>query len=414
MNSPQLSRGQVGILSQWYAPEPVLIPKSVSDSLVADGYAVRVLTGYPNYPGGELYADYSASAAEATDIDGARVLRIPSFMSHDQRAPRRIRSFLSFARNSVRHRRFLRDCDVLYVYGTPMTAAAAAFILRVGNKVPYVIHLQDLWPESVVDSGMIRSRSLRCILQFAITASLLPLYRAAEHIVVISPGMKSTLIQRGVDADKITVLLNWDASELDSEPQDPVSDKAGPGIHCVYAGNIGQMQDVNTIIRAAAEVQHELDLDVSIYGSGVAEAEARALADELDARNVHFMGRVSLDEMKSVYRRSDYQLVTLKDRRVFGMTIPSKFQASMANGVPVITTVPGDLAKLCSDKDVGLVADPEDPDSLADAFRQAASLGRAGRENMANKARSYYKEALSADKTLSAIKAILFQAAKAE
>lgn len=402
---------RVGIISQWYSPEPVLIPKTIADALVEDGFSVRVLTGFPSYPGGTLYPGFDARSACTSDLDGAQILRVPTFFSHDKSAARRALTFLSFAWKSTRHRAFLRDCDVVYVYGTPMTSALAAFVLSRQNRVPYVLHVQDLWPESVVDSGMLKPGLSRSLIKRAVAAGLRHVYNLAQHIVVISPGMRLALVNRGVAPEKISILLNWDANEGNALSGKPTPRETAQRIRCTYAGNIGLMQDVETIIRASAAVQDEMQIDVSIYGSGVAENAVKAIATELDARNVTFHGRVSSQEMIEVYRRSDYQLVTLKDRDVFRMTIPSKFQSSMSNGVPVITTVAGDLAKICEENQLGLVADPESTASLADAFRRAAELGSLGRENMATRAREFYWENLAAAKAIESIRAILVQAA---
>lgn len=401
-----------GIISQWYSPEPVMIPKTVADAIVGAGHEVRVLTGFPSYPHGSLYPEFDANSQAVQDWDGVQVLRVRSFLSHDQNAARRIRSFLSFAWRSLRGRRFLRDCDAIYVYGTPMTAAAAALALRIGRGIPYVIHLQDLWPESVTESGMVRSPRLQSALNAAISLGLKSVYGLANHIVVISPGMKEVLVKRGVDAAKISVLLNWDANE--TLPEKLGLNTPGPDqqINCVYAGNIGLMQDVETIVRAAAEVQDELPLHVSIYGSGVSDGAVRALADDLGVTNVEFKGRITTDEMSAVYDQSDFQLVTLRNRSVFRVTIPSKFQAAVSNGVPVITTVPGDLATICAENEIGLVAEPESPLSLAQAFRTAAELGLHGRAAMASRARDFYWTTLSADKGTDFITSRLEEAAK--
>lgn len=405
-------RPRVGILTQWYAPEPVLIPKTLADALVRAGHVVRVLTGYPNYPGGVLYPGFDVGPPHDQRMDGADVLRVPAFLSHDQSAVRRIRSFLSFAWSSVRRARFLTSCDVIYVYGTPMTAASAALLLRLVRRIPFVIHIQDLWPESVIESGMLSSGRIGRIVNGVISLGLRPLYRMADHLIVISPGMKEALVDRGIRAGKITVLLNWDTAEPDVlyEPLQILKDNER--IRCLYAGNIGLMQDVKTIIRAAAEIQDDLPLDISIYGSGVEEESARQLALDLRVRNVSFMGRVSRHEMLSAYQVSHYQLVTLKDRNVFRMTIPSKFQASMANGIPVITTVLGDLADICIQNEVGLVAQPESAASLADAFRRAAALGTKGRSLMSQRSHAFYRRALTVDQGTAVVMNILNSAAK--
>lgn len=405
---------RIGILSQWYYPEPVLIPKTIADACVRDGHTVRVLTGYPNYPGGKLYSGYHGSSACMELLDSAEVLRLPTYLSHDQSAVRRVLTFLSFVLKSVQHRAFLQDCDVIYVYGTPMTTALAATLLRIRRRIPYVIHLQDLWPESVLDSGMLKSPPLKILAKHAITTGLKFLYSLAEHIVVISPGMKEALLERGVATEKISVLLNWDANEDEAIYAKSASRESAGRLRCTYAGNIGVMQDIETIVRAASAVQDEIDLDVAIYGSGVAEDQIKVLANQLDAKNVTFHGRVSNSEMKKVYEQSDYFLVTLKDRDVFRMTIPSKFQSALSNGVPIITTVAGDLAAICKENKLGLVADPESSTSLANSFRRAAELGLQGREVMAARSKKFYWEKLSASQAIRNIMVVLKQAAKSQ
>lgn len=392
---------RIGIVSQWFTPEPALIPLSICRTLVGRGHTVRVLTGFPNYPGGKLYAGYENGSVFSEEIDGAEVRRVPSFLSHDQSAVRRVRSFLSFGWSSLCNNQFLKNADVLYVYATPMTAAMAALASRFFRNTPYVLHVQDLWPESVTDSGMVPDGWKKSSLYALINFGLRPIYGLAAHIIVISPGMKEALIARGVPSSKISVLLNWDGNEpVNSNPIDrnrsqPIETRHQDELHCVYAGNIGQMQDVETIVRAVAAVENEFPIRVSIYGSGTAEPALRDLIQQIGVKSVHLMGRVALEEMTAVYQSSDFQFVTLKRRQVFTMTIPSKFQSSMSNGIPIITTVQGDLAKICLDNGVGLVAEAENVESLADALRRAFAMGPKGQQTMSQKAIKLHREKLS-------------------
>ncbi|MBB6404752.1 glycosyltransferase involved in cell wall biosynthesis [Arthrobacter sp. AZCC_0090] len=300
-----------------------------------------------------------------------------------------------------------------------MTSAAVALGNRYLFKTPYVLHVQDLWPESVIDSGMVsagwKGKALHALIGFG----LRPIYRGAKHVIVISTGMKDALVERGVYASKISVVLNWDGNEKPdfigiSAPSSNahMTESAPPGIHCVYAGNIGQMQDVETIVRAASLVENEFPIRISIYGSGVAESSISSLIQELGLKSVQLMGRVSQDEMAEIYGQADFLLVTLKDRPVFRMTIPSKFQASMAHGVPVITTVQGDLAEICVDNGVGLVANAEDPGSLADALRKANALDSQARARMSIRAAQYYRDEMSAELALGKVAGLLESASE--
>lgn len=342
----------------------------------------------------------------------ASLMRVPAFLSHDLNAIRRIRSFLSFGAQSLRRASFLRGSDVNYVYATPMTAALAAVACRMLWSTPYVLHIQDLWPESITDSGMMPTGWKKSLLSALTGFALRPVYSKASQIVVISPGMKKALIQRGVDGSKITVILNWDANEKPAEEATPAPSKTvnSRTLSCVYAGNIGQMQDVESIVQAAAAVQDEIDISVSIYGSGVADEKVRALVQSLNAKNVKLFGRVDSALMQDIYKQSDFQFVTLRDVPLFRMTIPSKFQASLANGVPIITTVQGDLADICEENGLGFVAQPENVGDLANAIRRAAALQPADHSAMAQRARSYYASHLTAEVAIDRLCLVLTQA----
>lgn len=404
----------VGVISQWFSPEPVPIPGSITQGLADRGYDVRVLTSFPSYPTGLLYDGYDDRRFTEEATAGARLMRVPSFLSHDLSAIRRLRSFLSFGAQSLRKAVFLRNVDVNYVYATPMTASIAAVACRLLWNTPYVLHIQDLWPESITDSGMMPGGWKKSLVSALTKVALRPIYSKASEIVVISPSMKEALIQRGVDESKISIIYNWHADENSvnavSLKGSPTRDS--PTLHCVYAGNIGQMQDVETIVRAAAAVEKELDLRVSIYGSGVAAEKIEALAESLGVKNVRLLGRVSAEEMQAIYKQSDFQFVTLRDLPLFRMTIPSKFQASLANGVPIITTVQGDLADLCTKNGLGFVAQPENVSDLASAIRKAAAMQPAERLAMSERARSYYSSHLTAEVAIDRLCLVLAKALK--
>lgn len=414
MRVTSVPRLKVGIISQWFSPEPVPIPRSIAQGLADRGHSVRVLTGFPNYPTGQIYNGYDDSGPTEETMAGALLMRIPAFLSHDLNAGHRLRSFLSFGARSLRGAAFLRHSDVNYVYATPMTAAACALACRLLWKTPYVLHVQDLWPESITGSGMVPDGRRKSLIAALTNFALGPVYTLAKHIVVISPGMKRALVQRDVDANKISIIYNWDANEY--RPRTgyslPSRIRNSPTLHCVYAGNIGQMQDVETIVRAAAEVEFEVDLRISVYGSGVAEESLAGLIRELGVKNVQLCGRVTPDQMQAIYDVSDFQFVTLRDLPVFRMTIPSKFQASLANGVPIITTVQGDLAAMCVDNKLGFVAQPENIGDLANALRKAANMDRAEHLAMSQRAREFYRTDLAVEVGLERICKVVAEAAQ--
>jgi colanic acid biosynthesis glycosyl transferase WcaI len=401
---------KLGIISQWFAPEESTLPNSLAVRSVNCGDEVIVLTAFPSYPQGVIYEGYSQESEFAEDLNGALVHRVKSFLSHDSSAANRIRTFISFSIASVIRSRVLAQNDVNYVYATPMTAAWAAWWVRVRYGVPYVLHVQDLWPESATSSGMMGKGPFVKVLNFVISLMLKPLYSGASEVVAIAPTMAKTLARRGVPEAKVSTVLNWDAgSPARSVDTRRASDAS---LRFVYAGNLGIMQDIETIVRAAALVQDCRNIEFHIYGSGISESTLTELVQDLGVSNITFHGRVSKSAMNDVYSSSDFQFVTLKDRPLFRMTIPSKFQASLANGVPVITTVQGDLSELCAKEGVGITALPENPESLAMAVRSAAQLSTERRWEMAENCRRLYSRKLSPEHGIASIRQILQKAAE--
>lgn len=406
---------KIGIVTQWYSPERGPNPSPTAVTLSERGHKVKVLTGFPSYPTGKIFTGYRQRWSHHEADGHVQVRRVPLYPSHDTNGVKRAINFLSFASTSTFALGFLKDCDVIYVYATPMTAATAAAAGQALGGRPFVLHIQDLWPDSVLESGMAGGRVVRPLLASTLSGALRYLYRRAARLIAIAPSMKQTLIARGVPAGKISVIYNWAGDERPAPPTfDPaVRTRLGrPGrTLAVFAGNIGQMQDVETIVRAAALCQHDSPLDVAIVGAGTAGPAVRRLAVELCATNVRFFDRVDSAEMPPIYAASDYQLVTLKDRPVFRATIPSKLGDALSASCPVISTVPGDVATMCAEGGFGFSCEPESAPALADTFRLACAEDEPARRQKRQAAWDYYWKNMSMAGAMENLEAILADAA---
>jgi glycosyltransferase involved in cell wall biosynthesis len=400
---------KIGIVSQFFPPEAAPLVWSLAEGLADRGHEVSVLTGFPNYPDGEIYAGYQQRWSHLERRGPVLVRRAPLYPSHDDNAVRRAANYISFAATSAAISGFLADCDVIYVYATPMSAAAAAAVLRRFRDRPYVLHVQDLWPESVTSADMLDER-LNRLVAAVLRPGLAYLYRNASHIVAIGPTMKQMLKNRGVAPEKVSVIYNWSADEphqrIPADPQLRTRLGRPDRTLAVYAGNIGRMQDIDTIVRAAALCRNA-PLDVAIMGSGTETERIRQLALDMGTDNLRVVGPVPESRMSAVYASSDYQLVTLKDRPVFRATIPSKVGTSLAHGCPIITTVPGDVAAMCDRGKFGFSCVPEDPAALAHLLRLASNTSAVEWKRMSDAAREFYKSNMSIDTSLSAVEAVL-------
>jgi colanic acid biosynthesis glycosyl transferase WcaI len=317
-------------------------------------------------------------------------------------------NYASFSLSTLAAGAFARDADVVYVYATQMTAAIAPSWWFRLFKLPFVLHIQDLWPESITGSSMVRKGTVSRAIDALLTPWLKGMYRRSAATIAIAPGMSELLVERGVQRDKAHTVFNWAPGSLAGSTRDHVRDG---GLRLMYAGNIGEMQDLETVVRAMALLADLEGLELEVVGSGVAEPAVRALSEQLGLGNVHFHGRVPREQMAPLYDSSDFQLVTLADLPIFRVTVPSKLQSSLASGTPVITTVGGDVADLVTSHSVGLTSPAGDAQSLADTIRGAYLMGDADRRAMGERAAKFYEETMTIDIGIDRIERILADAA---
>jgi colanic acid biosynthesis glycosyl transferase WcaI len=194
------------LLTQFFDPEPTLKGAAFARELRRHGHEVEVLTGFPNYPGGKVYDGYRIRPYTRETVDGVTIHRVALYPSHDRSPVRRVLNYMSFALMATLIGPFVVNRPVaIYVHHPPITITIPAAILSLTTGAPYVLEIQDLWPDTLRATGMFSS-SLggRIVGAWAKRA-----YALAARIVVISPGFRSALIGRGVPEQKIELVYNW-------------------------------------------------------------------------------------------------------------------------------------------------------------------------------------------------------------
>jgi colanic acid biosynthesis glycosyl transferase WcaI len=384
-------------LTQWFEPEPTFKGLLFARELTARGHDVEVLTGFPNYPGGHVYPGYRIRPWVREQIDGISILRVALYPSHDKSAFGRVLNYTSFAISAaVIGTALIRKPDVVYVYHPPATIGFAAMVIGLFRKVPFLYDIQDLWPDTVTLSGMISSPAAFTLLDKWCRL----VYRRARHIVVLSPGFKQRLVQRGVPPDKIDVIYNW-CDENTIRPTE-----LAPGIasmlglsdcfNVMFAGTMGVGQALDAVLEAAALCHHTLPKVRFVFvGGGVDRSRLEQKARDLGLNNVRFLPRQPMSAMGAVLKLADVLLVHLQDHSLFNITIPSKTQAYMASGKPVLMAVRGDAAQLIIQSGGGLVCEPENSRSIADTVARFAAMSPEQLRSMGEAGKRYYSAHLS-------------------
>lgn len=380
------------LLSYFYQPEPNDVKAHLlGKELAARGHDVTAVTTFPNYPHGEIYPGYKQKWRQWEVKDGVKLLRVPLYPDHSRSSIKRALSYGSFmASVSTLTPLLTRRADVMWVFHPPLTTGLAGWWISLFKRAPFVLEIQDLWPESLSSTGMFSdSRGLRMVGDVAKF-----IYKRSSALTVNSPGFKRNLTGKGVPEDKIHVFPHW-ADETIYRPVEP--DPAW-GEHyglkgkfnVIFAGNMGPAQALHSVIDAAAQTQDFPDIQYVLIGDGL---ELEALQESAKTlNNVRFIERQPAEHMPQFYAWADALLVTLKNDPLFAITIPSKTLAYLACGRPIICAVAGDGAELIRQANAGLTCPPEDASALAKAVKSLYTTPRPDRNAMGAAGRQHFLE----------------------
>ena len=404
MTAPTASghRLSVAFVCQWYAPEPVTQPGWIVDALRDQGADVEVLTGIPNYPTGTVQPGYRAWRPRRDRVDGVTVHRYPLYPSHDSRASRRMANYVSWAlTGGVLAQRTLRTVDVALVYSSPATAATAALVAQRLRGVPYVLLVQDVWPDSVFASGYLAGLGTR-VAHRLLDRMVNTFYARASKILVISPGMIDLLASRGVPRDKLALVYNWVPEDSAPSSVAPTSLReelvlAPSDFVLLYAGNHGAAQALTGVVEGMALLPPTSRAHLVLVGDGVEKARLRDLATRVAPDRVHFLEPMARERLVPLMGEADAHLVTLADDPLFTVTMPSKVQSILSSGAPALVCAAGDAARVVTQSGAGTTCRPGDPAAFAAAVADLEGRTPEELRAMGERGRHYYLTHMAPD-----------------
>jgi len=407
---------RVGLLTQFYDPEPgpAALPGVLARGLVARGHEVQVLTGFPNYPAGVIAPGYRMQRVLDEVLDGVNVRRVALYANHDASAMRRITNYASFGASALASGLgVLRGLDALWVNYSPITVAWPMWAARYGLKIPQVAHVLDLWPDTLLASGFMRGGHTYRLAEAGLNAWCNGMYRASESVAYISPSVGAILQRRGVPAEKLHYVPMWADERIFSPSRNDLRKELSipeDTIVLLYAGALGEAQGLTTLVEACAKTGDPRFMCL-IAGSGISESALRQRAEDLEASNIRFLGRLPQEKMTQLMATGDFNYIGLRPHALSPITMPSKTQASLASGRPLLVAAQGDVANVIYESHAGFVADPADAASIAEAIRAACVLGREKLRVMGSDAHDYYARTFSADHGVRRIETLLAHAA---
>lgn len=383
------------LLTQWFDPEPTFKGLVFAKELMRQGFEVEVVTGFPNYPGGKIYPGFRVKWLQREVKNDVHITRVPLYPSHDQSAIKRVLNYLSFAASSLVYCLFIASRpNVVYAFHPPLTVGLTASLISLLRRIPVVYDIQDMWPDTLRATGMINNtHALSVVAKFCHWV-----YRSVDHLVVLSPGFKRLLTQRGVPEKKIDIIYNWADEIALQAPQGqlPVNFPKSDRFRILFAGNMGKAQALDAVLDAALLLQQRnSNVSFVLLGGGIEVDRLKNRANELLLGNVVFLPPVPMSEVGTLLKAADALLVHLRKDPLFKITIPSKTQAYMAVGKPMLMAVDGDAADLIRQSRGGVVAESENSTSLAAAAVELQKMTHAERRAMGENAQKYYRNHLA-------------------
>lgn len=384
------------VVTQYFWPEAFIINDLVR-TLRDQGHTVTVATGKPNYPEGRVFEGYTADGTQHEKFDSTiDVFRVPLRPRGNRGGLNLFRNYLSFVWSGLRwFPGLLRGvrADVILVFApSPIIAAITALPLKWLKRAHLAIWVQDLWPESLAATGHVRNRALLGIVGWCVRG----IYWGADTLLVQSRAFTGPVSRYG-SAAKIVYYpnsLSIDAQTGRGEAKLPADAEAAfaRDFCVVFAGNIGSVQAIPTLIEAACLLRDTPGVRLVVIGSGSMAEWVRERRRALGLENLLLVDRLPMSMMPSVYRRAGALLVSLKNDPILAQTVPSKVQAYLAAGRPIIAALPGEGARLLTETGAGLTCPPEDAAALAESIRAMAGLPASARDAMGRAALAYFAE----------------------
>lgn len=382
------------ILSQYFWPESFII-NDVVRNLAEQGHEVLVATGKPNYPDGKIFDGYRAAGTQWELYDGhIPVLRVPLWPRGKGGAKNLVLNYLSFVFSGLFYIPWMlrkRKFDAILVFApSPITQTIPAIALKWIKKARLALWIQDLWPESLSATGFVRNERLLRMVGWLVRA----IYRHCDMLLVQSRAFVGPVSKYSA-LEKIHYYPNsMDIRGINfSVALPPNLESMFENHFCVvFAGNLGTAQALNTLLQAAVHLKDDPDIRLVLIGSGSRLDWLKSQQEALGLDNLVLPGRFPIETMPAIFERSSALLVSLNDEEAFAQTIPSKIQAYLAAGRPIIASINGEGAKVVSNAGAGLVSPAEQVEPLVANIRCMKEFDAPTRMEMGKAGRAYFDQ----------------------
>jgi len=370
------------VICQHYAPEPFQITE-ICEALVERGHQVTAIVGLPNYPSGTVPREYKWFKRRKESQNGVDIRRCFEVGRKNTKTGLAINYISFMVSASFKALWIKRDYDVIYAYSTsPVLMSFPASLLRCFTKTKLVIYVLDIWPACLAAMNVYEGSWLYALMKRVSKW----IYGKADILLYSSKRFQAYL----ADVHGIQVRdEHYFPQFADDQFSTLSSSTKKKELQLVFAGNIGKLQGVETLIQAAAILRHE-PIHWHILGDGSNYHACRMLAESLGLEGIiQFHGRRPLADMLEFYAMADAMLVSMRNDISVNDTLPGKVQSYMAAGKPILGSIAGETPNIIEQAGCGLCAPPDDADAFANIVLEF--MANPAKEQMGRNASAYYR-----------------------
>ena len=342
------------------------------------GYQVTVITCFPNFPKGKVFEGYTNKLYQKENIDGINVIRVWSYITANNGFIKRILDFISYAITSFLFGLFIKT-DIIVATSPQFFTAISGRMLSIFKRIPWVMEVRDLWPDSIaaVGSMNINSKSFKFL---KIIEN--HLYRSASKIVVVTDSFKKYLIEdHGIYKNKIAVFKNGvlinNYHQTDKKKVSSLRLSLGLENKTVisYIGTHGLAHGLKFILDCLAKINNP-KYHFLFIGDGAEKLNLLKYSKTLSSNNFTFLESVTKNDIPLYIDISDYSLVNLKKSDEFKNVIPSKIFENIAMYKPILLGVEGESKDLINKYKVGIAYEPENQLSFIKSIEKIENIDK--------------------------------------
>ncbi len=378
-------------MAQHYAPEEVsgaVLVTELAEDLAQRGHLVTFVTCAPNYPKGEVFPGYKNALYQTEIINGVWIIRTWSYITPHKDFWRRILNFVIFSLSAFFGGIIAGKNDVIMSYSPPLTLGLAAWLLSRLRRIPWVLRIEDLYPEAAVAAGLLRNRTA---IRFFERLEVF-LYNRADHISVISEGFRKSLLDKGIPKEKLSVAPLWADPDL---VRPMAKENHFRKLHqlenkfvVMYAGTLGHTSALEEVIEAAVQLRANDTIQFVFIGEGVKKEHLLQTCQQKQLSNVRFLPFQPREDFAEMMAAADVNLVTLNPASA-KFSMPNKVFNIMSSGRPILAITPSDseVAELIQTWDCGVNIPNGNTGEIAEKINTLSQdheylekLGKNGRE----------------------------------